>query len=484
MKLRFIISEWLEGKGSILAKKHGLDLKTLTMLGEADPTPTKKYLDWIIKQYISKKSRFPEDSEKFRDSLTKLSKARGIEKDINKYLSFSELAKALESVGMSNRELKHKGRAGELVLPPGAETVLEEGGYTVIRITDPKASSILCSGTEWCVANIDTAQEHLNSGPLYLVYRDNKRHKLIHFPTGQFMNVYDDMAKWDEVKSYLIMLKQFDDIRKYPTGMVFIALNAGSGDSNGFPDEPNTQIRIRAFEPYIAKDPKAAMEYAIDVLQKLGESGKFPEAEVEISKDPDVAVEYATKVLKERFSAAETTIASSAKASLRYCKNILKLRWRACEPVMLKEPRVAVDYTQLFIRPLWGRWREAEPYILKDAEAAYRYAMKIIGKPWPEAEPVILNQLMKPLNTEGYYVAPYYAKDVLDRRWPEAEKAFKAMISSEFVDSKTKSFLFRSFKTYIDLFEISDFESFGATKHQFDAAWKSFWNARSTAPYQ
>jgi hypothetical protein len=172
-------------------------LEIIEQLAAIDPT-NGKYTEWLIRQYIAKTIRLPEDAEKLKRNLKKFHKVKQKlpERDIGKYTP-GGLAKVLEQVsGTSKRQEKKLGRSGKMTLPRGAELILDRAGtyadHSVVKITDPKASSILCSGTEWCVANVETAEEYLEDGPLYLIYVGGERRYLAHFETAQFTDVYDD----------------------------------------------------------------------------------------------------------------------------------------------------------------------------------------------------------------------------------------------------------------------------------------------------
>jgi hypothetical protein len=140
-------------------------------------------------------------------------------------------------------------------LPPGAKLVLTKGKHKVVEITDAKASSLLCSGTAWCVANFYTAEEYLNDGSLFLVYENNERKYLIHYDSDQFMDIYDNEVE-PEIKFKLVdLLEQITGINKN-------------------------------------NDASLAFGYAVSII-----GGRWPEGETVISKDPHIAVYYALYVI-------------------------------------------------------------------------------------------------------------------------------------------------------------------------------------------
>ena len=69
-----------------------------------------------------------------------------------------------------------------------------------------------------------------------------------------------------------------------------------------------------------------------------------------------------------------------------YAMVILKKRWPEAEPYIMKNPKWAYRYARYILKK---RWPKAEQYIMKDPVQAYLYAKNILKKRWPKAEPYI-----------------------------------------------------------------------------------------------
>lgn len=95
-----------------------------------------------------------------------------------------------------------------------------------------------------------------------------------------------------------------------------------------------------------------------------------------------------------------------------YAIYVLKRRWPAAEPIISKHRDFAIEYIEKLIH---DKWPEAEPYVKDDAYTAYNYAA-VTGKRFIEGEPAI--------KTNPIY-AYNYAKYILKHRWPEAEDVIK-----------------------------------------------------------
>jgi hypothetical protein len=367
-------------------------LNLIRQLAELDPT-NGKYTEWVIRQYKDETFIIPEDNEKISKSLAKFHKikSRLDDKDINSYTPGS-LAKALgQHGGESKRQERKLGREGKLVLPQGAELVLDNGRYKAVKVTDPKAASLLCSGTQWCTANPKPAETYLKSGFLYLIYVNNERKYLIHYETNQFMDIYNTRISDDDKLKLVEWLSPAsgETVRNNSSLAVWYARDVIKGH---WPEG----------ESAIMKDPKEACKYASSIIK-----GRWPEAEPAIMKS-NLAGWYAKNVIKGRWPEAEPAIMKSSFV-VDYAQNIIQGRWPKAEPYIMKSHRLAYEYARDVIK---GRWPEGESVIIKDPERASTYAQEIIKGRWPEAEPAIAK---KP------YLAYHYAQRAVQGRWPEAE---------------------------------------------------------------
>jgi len=128
--------------------------------------------------------------------------------------------------------------------------------------------------------------------------------------------------------------------------------------------------------------------------------------------DPYSAMSYSRKSIRGRYYAAEQQIMKDPVCNAWYAIHVMKRRWPEAEPYMVY-PHQMYLYAKKVIK---GRWIEAEPRIMNDPVAAYRYALDVIKGRWIEAEPAILRDPI---------IACLYACRVLKRRWPEAEAEIK-----------------------------------------------------------
>lgn len=384
----------------IWANKYKVSMGDIELAIAADPTRG-KYSEWLIRQLQAGNIRLPDDTDKLLANLTNFDKYKSKlpERDIFKY-SPGSLAKALDQqLGLTKSQRK-AARHGSMQLPPGSELVISDGDYDVVQITDWKAATLLCSGTEWCTANEWAAKRYLKDGPFYLVYHDNVRVALLHFPSSQFKDVNNQDLNIGLVEKFVQLLEPVTGLKYYmiPKLALNIAMTKfkqlntefydeisssssrasrwdaiSKAEGHGKPKKSMSEAsRLREAEPYIMKSNYAAM-YAAFVLHD-----RWPEAEPFIVKDATSATIYATYVLGKRWPEAEPYIMTSAHAISSYADDVLKGRWPEAEPKLLEDPLWATFYAVHVIK---GRWPELESKLKNDPDLKlawddYRHKMR------------------------------------------------------------------------------------------------------------
>jgi hypothetical protein len=374
--------------------------KIVAQLEQADPTPNKKYMMWLIKQYQSRMFRL-EDAPRIHDLLTTYVKAQprlpAEQKDLNR-LTLHQLDDLVDSWSETTPDADSEySKITDL-------DVLYDGPYGVLSV--PKTESASCeigSGTKWCTAakKKNMFKRYNKQGRLYVwIEKPGNKKYQFHFESGQFMDDKDReidseiLRTWRSNHPVLSKLfaKKEPDMIKNPN----VAINYAREVIKG---------RWPEAEEYIMQDPRMILKYAQDVIK-----GRWPEAESEIIKDPFWSVKYARDVIKGRWPEAEPTIVKHPYQSQQYARDVLGGDWPEAKEYIMKDPEEAFRYAKDTIE---GRWPEAEPYILKNPSYAVSYAHSVIKGRWPEAEPIIMKHGRD---------AARYAQLVIKGRWPEAEK--------------------------------------------------------------
>jgi hypothetical protein len=176
----------------------------IARMAEYDPTPGKKYLNWLIRCYLQSVSFKFEDLAKFSEQLElfdKLVKSKRIEKrDINQYKTPNDLYKAVEPFMVGELAINSDDeRARKFRSDPHA-TVLCDGDTLVVVPKTFEASRYWGSNTNWCtVADERYFHQYSGRGPLYIIWvkSSNQRYQF-HFDTRQFLNTSDEPFSVDE----------------------------------------------------------------------------------------------------------------------------------------------------------------------------------------------------------------------------------------------------------------------------------------------
>ena len=193
----------------------------INLLSQADSTGFKgDYIDWIVKLDINKTSIFPEDTDKIRDALIAFDKFKKLDKPIDKnidsYATYGDLVKTLEPFKQEVEEAVETKKEKERVKveeEAGVNEVYNDGTYRVVKITTPEASAKVCWGTgavHWCVKDVKWAQQYLEKGPLYFMFKNDKPYIGLSESTGNIVNFEDDpisMEVYKEVRDIVLAIK-------------------------------------------------------------------------------------------------------------------------------------------------------------------------------------------------------------------------------------------------------------------------------------
>ena len=75
--------------------------------------------------------------------------------------------------------------------PSQADVAYNEADIMIVKVTGAKAATKYASGTKWCTSNLNTAQNYLSRGPLYVVFRNGQKYGQIHTQDDQIMDLQD-----------------------------------------------------------------------------------------------------------------------------------------------------------------------------------------------------------------------------------------------------------------------------------------------------
>lgn len=175
-----------------------------------DPTPNKKFLQWICKLALNDMIAVQEDSRRIKEYLTvfdnmKTHKIPGIDYDINHYKTHQDLFTVVqpyllrEGSGLTNQEVE--------IINKEAEKIFDSELWEVWTPNTHQASCLLGKGTEWCTADktMDAYDDYHDNGDLVIMRnkKTGRRYQYYH-PTRYGDDTPDfrderDMEQFDMV---------------------------------------------------------------------------------------------------------------------------------------------------------------------------------------------------------------------------------------------------------------------------------------------
>jgi hypothetical protein len=169
----------------------------------ADPTPNKKYVQWMIRTYLNSGIRYLEDLSRTNAALILFDKNKirltVEQRDINKIKSLSDLESLVEpfedvkSGKEEKRELSANIKSQTKIIYNGSQ------GKILVPLTK-EASMFWGQGTKWCTAaNKDNMFDNYNKdGHLYIILMNNGEKYQFHLSSAQLMDVKDDEVDFEE----------------------------------------------------------------------------------------------------------------------------------------------------------------------------------------------------------------------------------------------------------------------------------------------
>jgi len=297
-----------------------------------------KYISHIIRWVVNSSVIYPEDNNKVKQAFTEYEQIRLKNqialKNLGKYNKFQDLVFEIDKI-IRPEELKKQTRIQKINLP-GIDLVVDNGQYSVFKVTDVESAVKLASGTKWCISDIEIAEDYLSLAPLFVILKSGKKYALMYVS-----------PRLSDTKS---QLKDIMDVDIHPESELLDLLE-----------------QIPEVQSFKKKYPIA---YTISISKRRNH-----EIEQEIIRNPDL-INTRISHAHPRFRNIDIYMVTVG-------------RIPEFEPIILKDLHLATDYATDVIK---GRWPELEAKILqsKDPLTTYLYAINVVKGPWPEGEPAIM----------------------------------------------------------------------------------------------
>jgi len=179
--LEYVREIFLEGRRDDLRKKT-LELDPeidFHLLWYSDPSSTKKYIEWMLKQAGLTNDRSSSWYQRLQDAIVFFhennKKFHFKSRDINRYKSLDDLEtdiRRIKMAGPTKTDLRRSASAG-------AKKIHENTTATLYRIETKEAAQVMGRGTKWCItmAEADYYENYTNAGAYfyYIIKKDPKQ---------------------------------------------------------------------------------------------------------------------------------------------------------------------------------------------------------------------------------------------------------------------------------------------------------------------
>jgi len=295
-------------------------------LENADPTPNKQYVQWLVKAYING-SELEDLYSRGKDNLIKfelLKKKRLIKSehaDIGKLKNLSDFEDAVEQYEIPEEEFTDKGQS---------EVIEDNEEFKAIIPFDEKSACYYGQGTRWCTAakNDNMFSHYDDMGDLIILIPKKPGYK------GEKYQIHNN--------PFIIMNEKDKEVPKSLFEKRFKTLDWESLFDKTLYFEKAGKSRIEKN----SMTPLKALSYARNIIK-----GRFLEGEKVIAKDIQAAYIYARYIMNGRFPEGEKVIAKDPKYALAYARYIMNGRFPEGEKAISSKPPMQLEY-EAFLKAL------------------------------------------------------------------------------------------------------------------------------------
>lgn len=187
-----------EDRINFAAKQFNVLPRFVHWYAKADPTKNLEYILWITKQAKRQYVRFPEDTDKVKESLALFDRLKRLgnykgKRDINKFEKYGDLAAELKEFEDTQSNTTHE----RIQIENGVEEIYNHSGVKIFEVTTQEAGAKLFRDTKWCVKD----PKYFNSykPPFYMLTLAGRPHFLVHVEKHQIKNVNDSTPTQHEL---------------------------------------------------------------------------------------------------------------------------------------------------------------------------------------------------------------------------------------------------------------------------------------------
>lgn len=158
--------DWVDDDWNDDNPKGKLSNKQFLELVNADPSPTKKYLEWMVKRYISeptKRNDIVSTIDYFHKNVQRFQK-----KDINSYKTVQELEDLVKNDAMKRQNIGSK--------KGNAKKLYEDSDILLVRPDNKQAVMTYGANTRWCITMKDSKyyEQYIQNNVVFYFFINKK----------------------------------------------------------------------------------------------------------------------------------------------------------------------------------------------------------------------------------------------------------------------------------------------------------------------
>lgn len=438
----------------------------MSILEDIDPTDNKKYMRWIINQYINRNFLLEDSSQLSEDLLDYHTYKRFLPiTDILKIKTVSELVNLLSEHEHNFRNIptgkQQKKEIRDSIRQQSR--ILYDGELGILVVPETQESSCFWGQhSRWCTsANSNNRFNAYNTkGPIYLwIDRKTNKKYQFHWETLDFADE-SNTKLWDA---------DIDTLTHYRTNHPVMSKLFKSKEQTLLKTD-KIDVLIR-YTKVVIRDRWHELENKLDNLpgkyylnylialhdlNKITKNDKdlIDKVEKSIITDPRSAYIYLSYVKPNkmaRWKEAEHYIMQDDEIAILYYDNIMDANWPEYKQHLLNQADLELRKTGkvnnvipkifLLLAKTGNRWAEAEPYIAnaKDPDYIAEYAMDYLNTAWRNNSNIPFNIAtvaeQNILQSDTFRIPVNYATFALRKRWPKLEQRMVRVINDNKFDT-------------------------------------------------
>lgn len=183
------------------AASHMSAEQIVNELVKADPTPNRKYLQFIVNRFLAGNFKL-EDVGVVSENIALFDKVKAklpvANRDINSFKRMAELYIAVRP--FKDQDVVSNRQAKSVVKEAGVKKIIDAPAIKIFQVLTEDAAKFYGKGTTWCTAgdNNNQFEHYAANGAIYVIMTEGRKFQL-HVEEDQFMDEQDEDVEQDDI---------------------------------------------------------------------------------------------------------------------------------------------------------------------------------------------------------------------------------------------------------------------------------------------